>query len=408
MAAALDTCRGNDSSAWLARTPRLEDPTNANQEGIGDSMHFGSQVGGPLDSRSRGPAEPFQGLDASPVSSPRSTGGVCTETRGSVIEILPLATMADPGELPIQVRGNRTRSPKSGSDGRAGISVGARILGPRSSLVWLGRHVAGPIIEALFPADCPGCARPLPGINRYGLCDGCWARVEPVRSPLCPLCGISFPAPLTPGHSSDHPCGRCNRHPPVFDGARSALVFDGPVRSLLHLFKFDKRSDLARPLANAILGAIPDASRFDLVVPVPLHWTRAFARGYNQSALLARRISRAIGIPCRGRLLIKRRRTPDQTHLDAPQRRRNLRGAFAIRRGPRLGRRLPRRWLAGARILLVDDVLTTGATADECARVLKAAGAAHVFVVAVARTPLPGRAASPQDHPSGTRSLQEP
>ena len=113
MAAALDPCRGNDSSPWLARTPRLEDPTNANQEWIGDSMHFGSQVGGPLDSRSRGPSEPFQGLDASPMPSPRGTGGVCTETRGSVIKILPLATMADPRELPGQERSNRTCSPRS-------------------------------------------------------------------------------------------------------------------------------------------------------------------------------------------------------------------------------------------------------------------------------------------------------
>ena len=179
------------------------------------------------------------------------------------------------------------------------------------------------------------------------------------------------------------------------------------MRSLLHLFKFDDRRDLARPLAQALLAVLPPGEAFDLVVPVPLHWTRRLSRGYNQAALLARRVARARGIPVARRLLVKTRRTVDQAHLAAAARRANLRGSFEVRsrfpgRRPRRGRRRGppggtggaaaalTRPLAGLRVLLVDDVLTTGATAEACARVLKSAGAAQVFVLAVARTPLRG------------------
>ena len=257
---------------------------------------------------------------------------------------------------------------------------------------WVAHRIVAPAIERLLPAACPACKEPLPGINRAGLCAACWESIRPVESPLCPRCGISATSPFPGVRVEDRPCGRCLRRPPAFDGARCALVFEGAVRTLLHLFKFDDRRDLARPLSRALLSALPPGEPVDLVAAVPLHWTRHLARGYNQAALLARRIARARRVPFASGLLVKRRRTPDQFRLDAASRRRNVQGVFAVRRcwSRRRGGTKP---LAGRCVLLVDDVLTTGATAEACARALKAAGAARVFVIAVARTPLPGSSA---------------
>jgi len=185
-------------------------------------------------------------------------------------------------------------------------------------------------------------------------------------------------------------------------------VFEGAVRTLLHLLKFDDRRDLARPLSEALVAALPADEVFDLIAPVPLHWTRRLSRGYNQAALLARRVARARAVALAPGLLVKRRRTLDQARLDAEARRRNLRGSFSIGRGwRRRGRRGSggaTRPLEGLRVLLVDDVLTTGATAEACARTLKRAGAARVIVLAVARTPLTGRPASaPSSMPASTK-----
>ncbi len=178
-------------------------------------------------------------------------------------------------------------------------------------------------------------------------------------------------------------CAACDADPPHYDRARAALAYDDHSKSLLLRFKHGDRTDLA-PLmslwmARAASSLIPDA---DIIVPVPLHRTRLLSRRFNQAALLAQTVSRVGGVGLVPGLIHRIRKTPSQGHLSKLARRRNVRGAF------RLSDKY-RRWIAGKRILLVDDVFTTGATVDECARVLKRAGTGPVDVVTIARVVKP-------------------
>ena len=172
-------------------------------------------------------------------------------------------------------------------------------------------------------------------------------------------------------------CGACRQRKPVFTYARSAGRYDGALREALHAFKFSGKTTLAVPLAELIAeqcaGALP--APVDLVVAVPLHRARERERGFNQSALLAARLARALDAPFQGRALRRVRATLAQADLTGRERRDNVRGAFAADRDA----------VTGRHVLLVDDVLTTGATVSECARVLMAAGAASVGIVTVAR-----------------------
>jgi len=152
--------------------------------------------------------------------------------------------------------------------------------------------------------------------------------------------------------------------------------YEGSLRKLIHLFKYDKIYSLARPLADFLARVIPREERFDVIVPMPLHWRRQWERGFNQSEHLAGVIAKKWGVPMQGAVRRVKSTSP-QAGLTNAKRRANVGGAFAIKRNVRLDR---------ARVLLVDDVLTTGATAAACARVLKRAGAAHVALLALART----------------------
>ncbi|HSE04620.1 MAG TPA: ComF family protein [Methylomirabilota bacterium] len=174
-------------------------------------------------------------------------------------------------------------------------------------------------------------------------------------------------------------CRSCRRRAPAFDYGRAAAPYDGVMREAVHAFKFVGRRALAAPLGDLLaeLGAAAlPAGMPDLLVPVPLHPRRERERGFNQATLLARRLGRAWGCPVRGDVLIRAVATPSQTELDAAARRANVRRAFRLRRPA---------CVAGRHVVLVDDVLTTGATLSECARCLREAGAALVGVLTVAR-----------------------
>ena len=160
-----------------------------------------------------------------------------------------------------------------------------------------------------------------------------------------------------------------------FDAAYSFGFYQGKLRELIHLYKYGKVRTLARPLGDLLLQALPRDEAFDCITPVPLHWRKRWQRGFNQADLLARRVAAAAGMP-RSRLLRRLRFTASQASLSHTNRRRNVTAAFGCRRPERV---------AGRRILLIDDVMTTGSTAAACALALKRAGAARVALLTLAR-----------------------
>lgn len=170
-------------------------------------------------------------------------------------------------------------------------------------------------------------------------------------------------------------CGPCQRRPPPFDEALAACGYARPADWLVHRFKFGGRLECGRVLAECLARelAARGACEPDAVAPVPLHWRRLQARGFDQAMEVARHLARRLRVPLRARLLSRQRATPQQSTLDARQRRRNLRDAFRVREE------------APGHVALVDDVLTTGSTLAECARILKRAGCERVSVWVVAR-----------------------
>ncbi len=223
-------------------------------------------------------------------------------------------------------------------------------------------------LDLVFPALCAVCDAALDARRRDPLCGACWEAITRLAPPYCARCGVPAGAPSV--------CAACERTPPAWDWARAAAAYEGVAREAIHALKFEGRRALARPLAALVVEQCGDAvgAGVDALVPVPLDRRRARERGFNQAALVAERVGRALGVPVRPRWLARVRATTPQTDLGATERRTNVRGAFAADTA-----------VAGRHIALVDDVLTTGATAAECARALKGAGAARVGVLAVAR-----------------------
>lgn len=188
------------------------------------------------------------------------------------------------------------------------------------------------------------------------------------------MCGIPFT-----GAGNDHVCGSCSKSPPRFDAARAALAYEGASRDLIHAFKYRNKTHLRRPLALLtieILSEFIQSRRPDLIMPVPLHRKKLSSRGFNQAVLLGEILSHRLKIPLDRWNLRRIRWTEPQVNLAADDRRANVKGAFSVHESAQVN---------GRRILLVDDVLTTGSTVEECGKVLKAGGAVDVTVITVAR-----------------------
>ena len=237
-------------------------------------------------------------------------------------------------------------------------------------------------LDLVLPHLCMACREPVDGPGR--LCAACWSAVDFIVDPMCDSCGLPFDYAIGPGAV----CGACARAAPAFDRARAAMRYGDVARRLVAGFKYADRLHLAPALAQWLARAAaplldgagsPDVLPDVLIVPTPLHRRRLVARRFNQSAMLAQGLARLSGVPVALDALERRRATPPQAAArSAARRRRNVAGAFRV---PPHRRAI----VEGRRILLVDDVLTTGATVEACARALRAAGAARVDAATLAR-----------------------
>jgi ComF family protein len=233
------------------------------------------------------------------------------------------------------------------------------------------RLLLDPVLAVVFPSRCPACAAALERPLKGPLCERCWAGLPRHKGPCCG-CGVPMPALAAA-------CGRCRRGLSPFTAGASLGPYDGALRVAVHELKYRSRRRVAGRLSEAML-AVPRVREVlagaTALVPVPLHPRRKRTRGFNQSELLAQELGGRTRIPTAGSTLVRRKDTPPQTGLTAAARRANVQGAFAVRHVSQV---------AGRTVVLVDDVLTTGATASACARVLMAAGAREVRLLTVAR-----------------------
>jgi len=230
------------------------------------------------------------------------------------------------------------------------------------------------VLDIVFPRHCAGCGQTVDRPCGH-ICWDCFRTIELRESGLCQLCGLKIEGRI----AHEFTCSACRDHPPAFDTARAAGRFGGVLRELLHQFKYGRATWLCHDLADLLHGCVLAhyaAEEVDLVVPVPLHNQKQRDRGYNQAALLAAALAPRLARLFAGDALVRTRATPTQTRLHAGQRRQNVHNAFAVR-SPE--------WVRGRTVLLVDDVMTTGATLSEVAATLKRAGAWRVWAATVAR-----------------------
>ena len=231
------------------------------------------------------------------------------------------------------------------------------------------------ITDVIFPPRCLGCAEILPHLNLRTFCASCRGKIRFINASHCPICGMAFfdsPAP-------NHLCGNCLEKEPFFSLARAVASYETLILDAIHQFKYGR--DISTGAALASFMAEFDFPDFDftdysIIIPVPLHIGRLRERGFNQSLILAKAIGKKYGIPVNFSLLKRSKSTLTQTGLDKTQREKNMRGAFTVSDNAKA---------KGKNIILFDDVYTTGATINQCAKILIKAGAGKVAVLTLAR-----------------------
>jgi len=228
-------------------------------------------------------------------------------------------------------------------------------------------------LRILFPESCPVCKRPSTDHKTAPICPDCWQAIPPYKGPICRRCGT----PLVSDVSII--CRDCIQDEPAFKSARSFGLYEGSLKKAINLLKYHGIKRLSKPLSDIIFQTNPAPEEFrcgvDTIIPVPLYKKRLRQREFNQSALLAKHMAKSLGVKLILNCLVKIKDTMPQVGLSSKDRIKNIRKAFGIRN---------QNLIDGKNIVLVDDVFTTGATARECSRVLKNAGAENIYVITLA------------------------
>ncbi len=238
-----------------------------------------------------------------------------------------------------------------------------------------GYRLIAALADLLWPPLCAACSSRITSTATKEICSVFCPRCQETllftSKPLCSKCGIPFE-----GTGPSHLCAQCLKEPPAFSHARAPLLYGGAAAEALKRFKYGQKPHLSGQLAKLLTLDTTDKMLPDMVIPVPLHSTRLRSRGFNQSALLAHHVATRINAPFSASLLKRNRKTKSQAGLTRAQRQANLKGAFCVPKKSQI---------AGLKVLLVDDVITTTATVREAAKTLSRAGAQSVEVIALAR-----------------------
>lgn len=232
-------------------------------------------------------------------------------------------------------------------------------------------------VRFILPVECLACCRSLGTDAVPFFCADCWQTIRPIQQPSCAHCNQPFVSAAATSYTPQHRCQHCQERPPTFERAWTLYPYLSPLQEAICAFKYRGKTRLATPLARLMVQALPSAFDIDLIMPVPLHPSRLRAREFNQSLLLADRIGRHLARPIAATSLVRILATDPQTTLTRQERLRNLRQAFAVRKPETV---------ADRRILLIDDVYTTGTTLNECAKTLRKAGSGPVYALTLART----------------------
>lgn len=236
------------------------------------------------------------------------------------------------------------------------------------------------IFDFILPRECVVCFSHLRDSKRDFICNDCLNKIEAVQYPYCKVCGRPFISKETLEYSPEHLCFKCREKRFYFNSARAAGVYSGILKELIHIYKFQKKRALGKLLSEIMITNLNNRFEkidFDTIIPVPLHKKRLRERGFDQSLLLGINIGKQLEIPILTDNLIRYRDTKPQLELKVNERFKNVRDAFKV---------IGKEKIKDKNILLIDDVFTTGATVNECSRILKKEGARKVDVFVLSRT----------------------